>query len=549
MFKKFAVLALAALLFGPAMLLLAIRVLMNPAAIAACTTTGTLSVGNVPDSLAVTTADGYTFTLNKRQLTHAATIITVGGRIDGVGRPGVKVALMAALTESTLRMLSNTGTYPESANYPNDGNGGDHDSLGLFQMRPQSGWGTVAELMDPNYQARAFYGSPDGPNYPSPRGLLDIPGWERMDPGEAAQSVEVSAFPDRYRNYAPVADAILDALTRTGGRGGPVAGVAESSRVVFPLPEGTWVKTDGFGPRIHPITGEHSFHTGLDLAAPAGTPILAAADGTVTVAEFSGGYGGLIVIEHTIDGKTVATAYAHMWQAGILVHVGDRVTAGQHIGDVGTSGMSTGNHLHFEVRPGGTNAEAIDPAKWLNDHGAANLPEATGGPAAGCRTDGAFSADTGITPPVKNADGSWPVESCTMPDPTQPRRKDACVTPRTARIVEQIEAMNTDHDGIYCWDPHAWNPTSDHPKGKACDITFGAIGRFPTGTDKKNGDRLADWLVANADAWAVKYVIWQGRIWTAARANDGWRPYTGGGIYDPNDPTGGHYDHIHVSMY
>ncbi len=94
---------------------------------------------------------------------------------------------MAALTESTLRMLTNTGAYPESANYPNDGNGGDHDSLGLFQMRPQSGWGTVAELMDSNYQARAFFGGPDGPNYPSPRGLLDIPGWQQMDPGEAAQ--------------------------------------------------------------------------------------------------------------------------------------------------------------------------------------------------------------------------------------------------------------------------------------------------------------------------------------------------------------------------
>jgi hypothetical protein len=73
---------------------------------------------------------------------------------------------MAALTESTLRMLTNTGTYPESANYPNDGNGSDHDSLGLFQMRPQSGWGTVAELMDPNYQARAFFGGPDRTQLP-----------------------------------------------------------------------------------------------------------------------------------------------------------------------------------------------------------------------------------------------------------------------------------------------------------------------------------------------------------------------------------------------
>src|SRR5699024_2714505 len=146
---------------------------------------------------------------------------------------------------------------PESTNYPNDGDGSDHDSLGLFQMRPQSGWGTVAELMDPTYQARAFFGGPDGPNYPSPRGLLDIPGWEQMDKGEAAQAVEVSAYPDRYRNYEPVAETILTTLTgatttiidaanagtSTGGTVVREATAAEASRVVFPLPEGTWVLT------------------------------------------------------------------------------------------------------------------------------------------------------------------------------------------------------------------------------------------------------------------------------------------------------------------
>jgi murein DD-endopeptidase MepM/ murein hydrolase activator NlpD len=227
----------------------------------------------------VTTANGETFTLNRQQLTHAATIIAVGNGIDDVGGPGIKIALMAALTESTLRMLTNTGTYPESANYPNDGNGGDHDSLGLFQMRPQSGWGTVAELMDPTYQARAFFGGPTGPNYPSPRGLLDIPGWQQMDPGEAAQAVEVSAYPDRYRNYAPVADSILAALTTgglypLGGAGGPAV---SSSRVVFPLPEGTWVLTSPFGMRCTRSPANGRLHTGTDFAAPDGTPILAAA--------------------------------------------------------------------------------------------------------------------------------------------------------------------------------------------------------------------------------------------------------------------------------
>ena len=153
MFRKVAIAAITLMFFAPSALLLGIGALMNPAAANCATTTGTVHLGPVPDSLTVTTASGEMFTLNRLQLTHAATFIAIGNSIDGVGKPGIKIALMAALTESTLRMLANTGTYPESGNYPNDGNGSDHDSLGLFQMRPQSGWGTVAELMDPTYQA------------------------------------------------------------------------------------------------------------------------------------------------------------------------------------------------------------------------------------------------------------------------------------------------------------------------------------------------------------------------------------------------------------
>mgnify|MGYP001160602982 FL=1 len=545
MVRKLAAAALALVFFGPAMGLIGIGVLMNPAAAYCANLTGSVNLGAIPESLTVTTARGETFTLNRQQLTHAATIIAVGSGIDGVGRAGIKIALMAALTESTLRMLSNTGAYPESANYPHDGNGSDHDSLGLFQMRPQSGWGTVADLMNPTYQAQAFYGGKNGPNYPSPRGLLDIPGWQQMDPGQAAQAVEVSAFPDRYRNYGPVADTILATLTTSGaGASGTVA----SSRVVFPLPDGTWVMSSPYGVRVHPITGERKLHAGTDFSASGGTPILAVADGTVTVAGASGGYGNLIVIEHTIDGQTVATAYAHMWDRGVHVNVGERVQAGQHIGDVGSSGLSTGPHLHFEVRPSGTRSPAVDAAAWLTAHHAADLPAATTDSLArGCQGTGLY-ANTGIAPPPKNPDGSWPAESCSLPDPTQPRRRGACVTPRTATIVRQIEAMNVGHNGIACWDPHTWNPTSDHPKGKACDITFGSLGHFPKGADKANGDRLAEWLVANAEVWGVNYVIWQGRVWSSARASQGWRPYTGGGIYDVTSPTGGHHDHIHLSQ-
>ncbi|WP_168203736.1 NlpC/P60 family protein [Humibacter ginsenosidimutans] len=193
----------------------------------------------MPGSLTATTADGDRITLDKTQLTHAAQIIAVGNATPGVGRNGIQIALIAALTESSLRMLANTSVYPESGTYPNDGDGSDHDSLGLFQMRPQSGWGTVAQLMNPTYQAKAFFGGPNGPNHGSPRGLLDIPGWQQMSLGEASQSVEVSAFPDRYQNYQPVAAAILTALTGTQPTGQATSAETSTADVASAAETGT----------------------------------------------------------------------------------------------------------------------------------------------------------------------------------------------------------------------------------------------------------------------------------------------------------------------
>ena len=384
MVKKLLVLFLVLFCVGPSTALVGMGAFMGPSGFCL---TDSLTVGPIPDKLAATTADGTSVTLEKRQLTHAATIITTGASIPGVGQAGVRIALMAALTESRLRMLANTGAYPESGNYPNDGDASDHDSLGLFQMRPAAGWGTVAELMNPTYQAKAFYGGEQSPNFPSPRGLLDIPGWQQMDPGSAAQAVEVSAFPDRYRNWQPVAEAILTALTKPAPSGGGNRGgaVPETSRVVFPLPEGSYTNTDSFGWRTDPFTGERQFHSGSDLAAADGTPIYAVADGRVTVAEFSSGWGGLIVIEHTVQGARVASYYAHMWQDGIYVTSGETVAAGQHIGDVGSSGRSTGPHLHVEIRPGGQAQPPVNAVEWLAQHGAVPSDGTTGAP--GCRAN------------------------------------------------------------------------------------------------------------------------------------------------------------------
>ena len=108
-------------------------------------------------------------------------------------------------------MLANP-SVPASLHFPNDGVGRDHDSIGSAQQRPAAGWGTVEQLMDPSYNARAFYGGPSGPNRGSPRGLLDIPGWQAMDKGLAAQAVQVSAFPELYARWEPAATAIVAAL-------------------------------------------------------------------------------------------------------------------------------------------------------------------------------------------------------------------------------------------------------------------------------------------------------------------------------------------------
>ncbi|GAA1996461.1 M23 family metallopeptidase [Microbacterium pumilum] len=371
--SKIVGLLLVLLITFPAIGLVAVATLLSPA-VASCSISG-LVVGPIPESLTARSRDGHEVTLDRRQLTHAATIITVGAQTVGVGRPGVVVAIMAALTESTLQMLANSTAYPESTAYPNDGDGSDHDSLGLFQMRPDAGWGIVAELMDASYQARAFFGGPTGPTGGSPGGLLDIAGWHSLDPGVAAQAVEVSAYPDRYQNYQPVAEAILRALiarsSSVGAREDPR--VPETTRVVFPLPPGTYNDTSSFGWRTDPFTGKRTFHEGSDLTAAGGTPILAIADGLVTFVGHNGGFGNLIIVEHRVGGDRVASYYAHMWDGGIHVVAGSSVAAGQHIGDVGSSGRSTGPHLHLEIHPGGPSHAPVNAIDWLTEHGAEGI--------------------------------------------------------------------------------------------------------------------------------------------------------------------------------
>jgi murein DD-endopeptidase MepM/ murein hydrolase activator NlpD len=118
--------------------------------------------------------------------------------------------------------------------------------------------------------------------------------------------------------------------------------------------------TSGFGMRVHPVTGERRRHAGVDIAAPTGTPVAAVAGGTVVHAGASGGYGTLVEVDH---GNGVTSRYAHLSAADVAV--GDRLAPGQRLGAVGSTGRSTGPHLHLELRVEG---EPVDAA-FLTGHG------------------------------------------------------------------------------------------------------------------------------------------------------------------------------------
>lgn len=118
--------------------------------------------------------------------------------------------------------------------------------------------------------------------------------------------------------------------------------------------------TSFFGTRVHPIYGDVRQHTGIDIGASYGTDVLAADGGTVINSGWSGGYGNCIIIDH---GKGNKTLYAHM--SKLLVSTGQTVAQGQTIGLVGSTGNSTGPHLHFETY---VNGSRVDPLQYFDDY-------------------------------------------------------------------------------------------------------------------------------------------------------------------------------------
>ena len=143
-----------------------------------------------------------------------------------------------------------------------------------------------------------------------------------------------------------------------GGGGGSSGGgtVTGTGSFTWPCPSCTYI-TSRVGYRWHPVSGQWKYHSGLDIGAAYGASIVAADGGTVTIAGVNGGYGNCVMIDH---GNGYYTLYGHM--SSIAVSVGQSVSKGATIGYVGSTGVSTGPHLHFEIRQGTT---ILDPENWF----------------------------------------------------------------------------------------------------------------------------------------------------------------------------------------
>ena len=286
------------------------------------------------------------------QVGNAAVIVSVGAAMN-VPPYGWVVALAAAMQESRLYNLPF----------------GDRDSVGLFQQRPSQGWGSRDRLLDPAYAAGKFYTA-----------LLAVPDWQAMAVNDAAQAVQRSGTPRAYAQWATAAQTLAGEVTgRTDLTAVPPCCPPPVSPAGWTQPVAGRI-TSGFR------TPDRPDHNGVDLAAEKGTPIRAAADGTVTALACQAttadgsdygcdrdgsaavaGCGWYTDIAHP---GGVLTRYCHQLLRPVVT-VGERVTAGQVIGLTGASGNATGPHLHFEVHLGdGGPATATDPVPFMAANGA-----------------------------------------------------------------------------------------------------------------------------------------------------------------------------------
>jgi murein DD-endopeptidase MepM/ murein hydrolase activator NlpD len=300
------------------------------------------------------------------QMRNAAIIINVGSDLKVPPR-GWVIAVATAMQESRLTNLGYLGKR------------NDHDSLGLFQQRPS--WGSAAQVQDPVYASTKFY-----------QKMLTVDGWEKLPLTVVAQRVQISAYPDAYAKHEALATQIVNLLAD-----GAALAVGNAKKLV--CASGSQIAASGWtnpwATDVVPMSGgvvgsgfrtaARPTHQGVDLILARYTPIKAAAGGIVSVVKCNvdhrgrqtcdqdgwpgkGGCGWMVEIVHA---DNVMTRYCHMVEHP-AVTVGQQVAAGDVLGRVGTSGNSSGPHLHFEVHLNNdrSSAGAINPVPFMREHGA-----------------------------------------------------------------------------------------------------------------------------------------------------------------------------------
>lgn len=212
-------------------------------------------------------------------------------------------------------------------------------TVGANQSVPRGACASTASGGQPGSQTASQTGSQSAP-------VANRPTLPSARPAASASAVNVgpvsfSAAGIRFSGSTTAAGR--DYLNRSVR---PLVNLQMAQRFIFPLAIPSPI-TSLFGFRIHPITGDHRFHAGTDIGAAQGTPVLAAQDGVVDSADYAGGYGLMVVLTHPDEETPLQSRYAHLSE--ILVEPGKTVKKGDVIGLVGSTGNSTGPHLHFEM--------------------------------------------------------------------------------------------------------------------------------------------------------------------------------------------------------
>lgn len=534
-------------------------------------------------------------TLTAEQARNAITIAQVARDLQ-VPRYGLQIAIAAAIQESKLVNL----------------NSGDRDSLGLFQQRPSTGWGSPAQITNPILAARAFFGQAQHTANP---GLLDIPGWQNMSVTQAAQAVQRSGYPDAYAQWEDVAGDITDLLGgdlpdlpddgsatnvancqgdtvnpitlgtlnllgagHTDGKAGSdkrkgyatwdkrlpgamrtienagvtIAGLQEvhppqakalanqyaakwgmypasgkaQNRVIWDRNE--WEQTDARLVDIPYFGGKDTGMPLVQLTGTAGGPSAGQVIWVWSIHNPANTHGNAASLRKEALRRELAT----------MTELSGAGTPAVILGDF-NDGKDGNDSSHCALTPELTNAfgGSAEPCKKPKKDAPIDHVYGTNLTWASAEVDNSTQANKLADHPLVTATTAGSSAGCAVDSGTaQAKYNLGPVKPQLTQLVNILGPM-FDIKTVGGYRASATDPNG-HPAGLAADfmVPLNAAGRA-------QGDRLAAYAKTNAQKLGIDYIIWYQRIWSVARASEGWRP-----MEDRGGATENHLDHVHINV-